>query len=57
MPRKKKETQLDNIEAVKRLLILSLIKQEVGLLAIADALCVDKATVSRMVPQKNINKK
>jgi len=57
MPRKKQENQLDNLEAIKRLLVLSLIKQEVGINAIAKVLNVGKSTISRMVPQKQIIKK
>ncbi len=57
MPRTKKEEQIDNQEAIKRLLVLMLINAGVGLQAIADALGVGIATISRMVPQKNLNKK
>ncbi|GEM_PF-4698764 len=56
MPRRKKEEQVDNLEAVKRLLVLLLINQGVSLRAIADALEVGIATISRMVPQKNLKK-
>ena len=57
MSRKKKGEQIDNLEAVKRLLVLMLINNGVGLQVIADALEVGIATISRMVPQKNLNKK
>jgi len=57
MTRTKKEEQLDNSEATKRLLILLLISNGVGVQVIADALGVGAATISRMVPQKNLLRK
>jgi hypothetical protein len=56
MARKKKEETLDNLEAIKRLLILMLINRGVNIQVVADILKVNKSTVSRLVPQKNFKK-
>ncbi|OGH91248.1 MAG: hypothetical protein A2534_05130 [Candidatus Magasanikbacteria bacterium RIFOXYD2_FULL_39_9] len=56
MSGKKLEEKMDNLEAIKRLLVLLLIKQGVGIDAVADVLEVGVATVSRMVPQKKLKK-
>lgn len=53
---KNKKESINNEEAIKRLLILMLINQNVSLNAIGDALGLDKSSISRMVPQKNIKK-
>lgn len=56
MPKKKQEELLDTLEAIKRLLILQLLNQGVSQQAICDTIQVSKATVTRMVPQKNLKK-
>ena len=54
MPGKKQEKQMDSLEAIKRLLVLSLINRGIGIDAIAEVLDVGKSTISRMVPQKKL---
>lgn len=54
---KNKESQLDNLEQIKRLLIMALIRQGVPGSEIADVLGLDQSTISRMVPTRRIKKK
>jgi len=54
---KKKDPSIDNLEQIKRLLIMALIKQGVPGSEIADVLGLDQSTISRMVPTRRIKKK
>lgn len=45
-----------DLESIKRLLILLLMKIGTGVTEIATALGVDKGTVSRMVPKRKIKR-
>jgi hypothetical protein len=49
--------QKDNLEQIKRLLILALVHQGVQGKDIANVLEVDPAIISRMVPTRQIKKK
>lgn len=53
----KKEQKMDTLEQIKRLLVLGLIKQGVQGKDIAAALGVDPATITRMMPLRQVNKK
>ncbi|MFA4834144.1 MAG: hypothetical protein WC619_04865 [Patescibacteria group bacterium] len=57
MAKKKKQKQMDNCEAIKRLLILQLISQEVSTNFIGKVLGVDGSTIRKMVPQLDGSKK
>lgn len=53
----KKEQKMDELEQIKRLLVLGLIAQGVQGKDIANVLGVDPATITRMVPSRRVNKK
>jgi Mn-dependent DtxR family transcriptional regulator len=55
--KKSNEQKLDTLEQIKRLLVLALVQQGVQSKDIASALGVDPATISRMVPTRQIKKK
>jgi hypothetical protein len=54
---KKKRKFLDNLEAIKRLLILSLLKNKVTSQEIGRVLGVDSSVIRRMVPVRKTRKK
>lgn len=56
MPNKKREA-MDPLEAIKRLLILNLVKQDVAGKDIAAVLEVDPAVISRIVSRTTKKKK
>lgn len=51
------EQKMDALEQIKRLLVLALVQQGVQGKDIASVLGVDPATISRMVPSRQIKKK
>ena len=55
--KKTNEPKMDTLEQIKRLLVLALIQQGVQSKDIASVLDVDPATISRMVPTRQIKKK
>ena len=55
-PATSKGTVEKELEAIKRLLMLSLLKDGVGQNVIASALQMDQADVSRMMPVRKIKK-
>ena len=54
---KKTEQKNDNLEQIKRLLILALVHQGLQGKDIASVLGVDPAVISRLVPSRQIKKK
>jgi hypothetical protein len=56
MPKKQRQ-QLEPIEAVKRLLILGLIKQGVQSKDIANVLGTDPSVITQMVPSRKVAEK
>ena len=55
--KKSNEPKIDALEQIKRLLILGLIQQGIQGKDIATVLNVDPATISRMVPTRQMKKK
>ena len=53
---KKKRKSIDGLEAIKRLLILDLLKQKVTSQEIGRVLGVDSSVIRRMVPIRKVRK-
>ncbi len=57
MAQKKKNVQLEPLEAIKRLMILQLLAQGVKTESIAEMLQIDTSTIRHMVSVRGVNSK